>query len=228
MTIPADKIAMGALVGDQRHRRRQIAAIAAPPLLIASTYLVFQVLVNWWGGRWGYLGGFLFFWVVWCAGFSLWAIGTDGVAAVVRDVHPRLPKPTALWMILLAFPVAGALATVLIPDLPRATVAVVALAWIIAVVNATLEELFWRGVYIRLFPGRPIAGWLYPAALFALWHLSPTSIRGSAAVLVSGGAYLGLVYGWVAYRTGTIRYTILAHILVNAMGLGFALLILGG
>jgi hypothetical protein len=35
-------------------------------------------------------------------------------------------------------------------------------ARLIAAVNATLEELLWRGVYIRLFPGRLIAGFLYP------------------------------------------------------------------
>lgn len=212
---------------DPELRRRQVAALLAPPLLIASTYLVFQVLVAWWGERWGYLGGFVFFWLFWCAGFSLWALGVDGVKAVLRDARPRLPRPQVLWLVLLAFPVAGGFATVLLPDLPRATVAVVALAWVIAIVNASLEELLWRGVYVRLFPDRLVAGWLYPAALFALWHLSPTSIRGSAVVLVTGAAYLGLVYGWVAYRTGTIRHTIPAHILLNAMGLGFALSLLG-
>jgi membrane protease YdiL (CAAX protease family) len=35
------------------------------------------------------------------------------------------------------------------------------------------------------------------------------------------------VYGWVAQRTGTIRYTIVAHIVLNAMGLTFALSLLG-
>lgn len=76
-------------------------------------------------------------------------------------------------------------------------------------------------------PGRLAVGFLYPAALFALWHVSPTSIRGSAAVLVSAAAYLGLVYDWIAWRTGTIRYTIPAHIAVNGMALSFALLVLG-
>jgi uncharacterized protein len=208
-------------------RRRRVAALLAPPLLIASTYVVFQVLVASWGERWGYLGGFLFFWLFWCAGFSFWALGIDGVKAVLRDTRPRLPHPRVLWLVLLAVPVAGAFATVLLPDLPRATVPVVALAWLIAIVNASLEELFWRGVYIRLFPGRLVAGWLYPAALFALWHLATTSVRGSALVLVGAAAYLGLVYGWVAYRTGTIRYTIIAHILLNAMGLTFAFNLLG-
>ena len=208
-------------------RRRRIAALAAPPLLIASTYHVFQALVGWLGVRWGYLGGFLFFWGFWCVGFSLWAIGREGIAAVLRDARPRLPRPAWLWLALLVLPVAGGFATVLLPALPTATLTVVAVAWLIAAVNATAEEVLWRGVYVRLFPGRLVAGWLYPAALFALWHISPTSIRGSAITLVSAAAFLGLLYGWIAFRTGSIRYTIPAHIAVNAMGLSFAILLLG-
>lgn len=207
-------------------RSRQWVVLAAPPLLIATTYLAFQTLVGWLGLRWGYLAGFLFFWVVWCWGFTLWAIGREGISAVLRKVRPRLPKPTVLWLGLLAFPVAGGLATVLLPALPAATVAVVGLALIIAAVNAISEEVFWRGLYIRMFPGMRVLGWLYPAAWFSLWHVSPTSVLGSTWVLVSAAVYLGLVYGWIAYRTGTIRYTIVAHFLVNAMGLGFATLLL--
>lgn len=215
------------LDGYGRHRRRRIGALVAPPVLIATTYLVFQVGVGWLGLRWGYLAGFLFFWIVWCAGFSLWAIGLQGVAVVLRDTRPRLPNPTALWLALLAFPVAGGFVTVFVRDLPRATLGVIALAWTIAVVNASLEELLWRGVYVRIFDGRLLLGWLYPATMFALWHISPTSVLGSSAVLVAGAAYLGLVYGWIAFRTGSVRYTIPAHILVNGMGLNFALLLLG-
>jgi hypothetical protein len=155
-------------------RRRQVAALAAPPVLIATTYAAFQGLVGWLGERWGYLAGFLFFWLVWCAGFSLWAIGPRGLAAVLRDARPRLPRPQLLWLTLLAVPVAGGFATVLLPDLPRATLAVVAVAWLIAGVNATLEEVFWRGVYIRLFPGRPVAGWRYPMVTRSgeAWHVA--------------------------------------------------------
>jgi uncharacterized protein len=211
-----------------RLRRRRVAALAAPPLLVGSTYLVFQGTTAWLGDRWGYLAGFGFFWLVWCLGFSLWAIGPPGIAAVLREHRPRLPRPTTLWLTLLAIPVVGGFATVLVPSLPRATPTVLALAWLIAVVNASLEELLWRGVYAHLFPGRLVAGWLYPAAMFALWHLSPTSVHGSSTVLVAGAAYLGLVYGWVAYRSGSIRVTVPAHVLVNAMGIDFALLLLEG
>ena len=212
----------------RRLRHRQLAALAAPPVLIASTYLVFQAGTGWFGPRWGYLGGFVFFWAVWCFGFSVWAIGPRGVATVLRPTRPRLPRPAALWCVLLAVPVVGGFLTRLLPELPGATITVLALALVIAWLNATAEELLWRGVYIRLFPGRPVAGWLYPAVLFALWHVSPASVRGSSIVLVSSAAVLGLLYGWIAQQTGTIRYTILAHALVNSMGLGFALLVLDG
>lgn len=212
---------------DRKLTGRQWAAVAAPPLLVVTTFLAYQNLVEWLGLRWGYLAGFLFFWLFWCWGFALWAIGPKGVAAVLRAARPRLPRPTILWLGLLAFPVAGGFATVLVPALPNATVTMVVLALAIAIVNAFSEELLWRGVFVRLFPASKVFGWLYPATWFALWHISPTSVHGSTVVLVAAGAYLGLVYGWVAQRTGTIRYTFVAHFLLNAMGLGFASLLLG-
>lgn len=226
-TTAARSTAEGGLQSAPRRlTNRQRVVLAAPPLLVVTTYFAFQAMVDWFGLRWGYLAGFLFFWIVWCWGFTLWAIGRDGTAAVLREVRPRLPRPTVLWLGLLAFPVAGGLATVLLPALPDATLPVVGLALIIAAVNSFSEEVFWRGLFIRTFPGRKVLGWLYPAAWFTLWHIAPTSVLGSTWVLVSGAAYLGLVYGWIAWSTGTIRYTIVAHFLVNAMGLGFATLLL--
>lgn len=209
-----------------RLTNRQLVVLAAPPLLVATTYLAFQAMVEWLGFRWGYLGGFLFFWIVWCWGFTLWAVGREGMAAVLREVRPHLPRPTGLWLALLAFPVAGGFATVLLPDLPDATLPVVGLALVIAAVNSLSEEVFWRGLFVRMLPERRVLGWLYPAAWFSLWHIAPTSVFGSTWVLVTGAAYLGLVYGWIAWSTGTVRYTIVAHFLVNAMGLGFATLLL--
>lgn len=209
-----------------RLTNRQLVILAAPPLLVATTYLAFQAMVEWLGLRWGYLAGFVFFWIAWCWSFTLWAVGRKGIAAVLREVRPHLPRPTRLWLALLAFPVAGGFATVLLPDLPDATLPVVGLALVIAAVNSLSEEVFWRGLFVRMFPERRGLGWLYPAAWFSLWHIAPTSVFGSTWVLVAGAIYLGLVYGWIAWSTGTVRYTIVAHFLVNAMGLGFATLLL--
>jgi uncharacterized protein len=213
--------------GDAAVRRRRLAARLAPIALTASTFLVFNGAVEAFGLRWGYLTGFAFFWLVWCLGFSWWALGTRGVVDVFRDARPRLPSPTILWVAMLVVPVAGGFATVWLPSAASATLAVVATAAVIAVVNASLEELLWRGVYARLFAGSLVWGWLYPAVAFAVWHVSPTSVLGSTPVVVGGALYVGLVYGFVALSTQSVRWTTVAHIALNMMGTGFALLLLG-
>jgi uncharacterized protein len=208
---------------------RRVVALGAPAGLIASTYVVFQVAVDGLGERWGYLTGFVFFWVVWCIALPVGLLGWNGVRRLFRPVRPRLPQPGWLWAALLALPVIGGFATVWIPALPTVTLAAVGLAVLIGTVNATCEEIVWRGLYAELFAGRWFAGWLYPALAFTLWHISPAAATGGRNVSFwFGVALIGLVFGWVAYRTASIRWTTLAHILVNAMGPGFAMLILYG
>jgi uncharacterized protein len=212
-----------------RWDRRRIIAMVAPAGLIASTYVVFQVAVDDLGQRWGYLAGFVFFWVVWCLALPLGLLGWRGVRRLFRSTRPRLPQPGWLWAGLLAVPVVGGLATVWVPALATVTLAAVSLAVVIAVVNATCEEILWRGVYAELFAGRWIAGWLYPAVAFTLWHISPAAATGGRPVAFwFGVGFIGLVFGWVAYRTASIRWTTFAHILVDAMGPGFAMLVLYG
>jgi uncharacterized protein len=212
-----------------RWDRRRIVALVAPVGLITSTYVVFQAAVGSLGQRWGYLAGFVFFWVVWCLALPLGLLGWRGVRRLFRSTTPRLPPPGWLWAGLLAVPVVGGFATVLVPALARVTIAALALAVGIAVVNATCEEILWRGVYAELFAGRWIAGWLYPAVAFTLWHISPAAATGGRpGAFWFGVGFIGLVFGWVAYRTASIRWTTFAHILVNAMGPGFAMLLLYG
>lgn len=197
--------------------------------LIATTFVVFQVAIDQLGPRWGYLTGFVFFWLAWCVTVPLWLLGLRGVARLFRPARPRVPTPGWLWAVLLAFPAAGGFATVLVPALHEVTATVLLVAVAIAVVNATLEEVFWRGMYAELFPGRPVAGWLYPAVAFVAWHLSPAMATGGRSLAFwFGTLYIGLVFGWVAYHTRTIRWTVAAHILVNVMGPGFAILVLHG
>lgn len=60
-----------------------------------------------------------------------------------------------------------------------------------------------------------------------MWHVSPTSVMGSTPVIVGGALYVGLVYGYIALHTQSVRWTAVAHFFLDAMGMGFALLVLG-
>jgi membrane protease YdiL (CAAX protease family) len=109
------------------------------------------------------------------------------------------------------------------------SVALVLVALGRAVLNGVAEELGWRAVYVGLFPDRPILGRLAPAVAFALWHLVPLSIVPSSAgdAFLAGSLLIGLGYGWVAWRTGSIRWTTPFYILTDASGLGAAAFVLG-
>jgi hypothetical protein len=76
-----------------RWDRRRIIALVAPVGLITSTYVVFQAAVGSLGQRWGYLAGFVFFWVVWCLALPLGLLGWRGVRRLFRSTTPRLPPP---------------------------------------------------------------------------------------------------------------------------------------
>ncbi len=59
----------------------QITLLIAPWLLIATTYLVYQLLERRFGKKRGYLGGFLFYWIGWCMLFPL------ALLAIVRTAN---------------------------------------------------------------------------------------------------------------------------------------------
>ncbi len=78
-------------------------------------------------------------------------------------------------------------------------------------------------------PSRTIRCWgiSNPAAGFALWHLAPQSVvpstyPGGVYSFVGGAALWGLLWGWVAWRTRSIRWTTLSHALLDFSGLGGA------
>jgi antitoxin YefM len=73
-----------------RWDQRRAIAIVSPVVLIVSTYMVFQVGVDRLGERWGYLIGFVFFWVVWCLALPIALLGWRGVRRLLRPA-PLVP-----------------------------------------------------------------------------------------------------------------------------------------
>lgn len=93
-----------------------------------------------------------------------------------------------------------------------------------ALANGPMEEVLWRGAYVTAFPDSWLWAYLYPSIWFGLWHLSPqvvypSEMPGGTIAFALTSISLGLVWGWVAKITGSIRWTVIAHILLNFAGL---------
>lgn len=200
-------------------RQPRHALLAAPPLLLASMYPVYQAAVALFGPQWGCLAGYCCYWIGWCLLFPLWALGKAGLVAMFRDARPRLGHPAWLGFLFLVLPLLGALVVRLPAWFAGIDVPLLLVSAVIAVVNGTLEEVLWRGTYTQVFPRLWGRGYLYPALSFALWHLVPASVMGHGALLLGAAAFMGLGYGWVAWHSRSIRWTTLCHCVTNFCGL---------
>lgn len=199
--------------------------IMAPLLLLLTTYLVFSIAVKLVGLKPGYLIGFLFYWIAWCLVFPLWLLGKEAFFSMFRKVANPLGRPKWLGAIFLFALPLFTLVYALPMQLPKATFLIIVLSLAIAIVNATCEEILWRGVYFKIFSSSTWWGYFYPAIWFGLWHYAPQSVLtssypGGAHSLVLFAVILGLMWGWVAWKTRSIRWVTLAHIMLDFSGLG--------
>lgn len=109
-----------------------------------------------------------------------------------------------------------------LPGLAHVSLWVVAFAPV-AIVNGISEELLWRGVYVEAFGRRAFWAWVFPSFGFALAHLSPQLVvaaEGGVALFLASTLLLGLAYGWVAFRTGSARWTAVTHALIGLLAFG--------
>jgi len=211
---------------------KQKMLLVIPLVLLATTYLAFREFIAFFGFKAGYFAGFVFYWMVWGLLLPLWVLGSRGLGSLFRDVYPRLGKPAWLGAALLTLPPLLAGLTVFPAKVPQATPLVVLVSFGLALVNGTLEEILWRGLYVRTFSDRAMLGYLYPSVGFALWHLAPQAVHpitmpDGMMAFIAGALFFGLCWGWVAWRTGSIRWTVVSHVLTDFLGLG-ALVYLGG
>jgi membrane protease YdiL (CAAX protease family) len=209
-----------AATGSPERTRHQIA-ILIPAAVPVTMIGVFAASNSVFGPLPGYLIGFLVYWGVWCLVVPVMLLGPTRVRQLWADRRPRLGRPGWLGLLLLLFPPLGALATRWLPEVGGASLAMIGGALVIGFVNATMEELLWRGVFVSLWPEDWRLGLLWPTVGFAAWHFAPQIIHPAALgafpyVLASG--ILGLCWGWVAWRTGSVRWSWLSHIVTDSSG----------
>ena len=201
-------------------RAARTIALAAPIAVPVAMVGVFRVAQDRFGPA-AYATGFVCYWGV-CLGVAAAVLGRHGIARVTRDLRPRLGRPAILGAALLLWPPAGAIATRFVPEIRDSTPRIVVLSLAIACVNAVAEELLWRGVFVSLWPGNLMLGWIWPSIGFGAWHIAPQVIHPSSLgplAYVAAATALGLSWGWVALRTGSIRWVGISHVLTDASGL---------
>jgi len=89
-------------------------------------------------------------------------------------------------------------------------------------IQAGSEEMFFRGYltqFARRFTANPYVFLAIPTVLFALPHIANVAALGGGLVAALPYLVEGLVYGWVAYRTGSLWMSVGIHGCNNLTGL---------
>jgi membrane protease YdiL (CAAX protease family) len=199
--------------------RPQIALVLHALLLIGALAYLVPALTRTLGGPTGYLLSLLAYWL----GFCL-----PVIALHVRGRRsPHLFSERLAWrdwfipaLLLLQLGVISLVA--MTPHTSMLTTHGAMLAALIGVINGPLEEIAWRGGFMTRFADRPRLGFWLGWLLFTLWHV-PLALshdivfEGGWMALVGGAAALGLFWNWIAWRTGSVFWTSIAHALTNIM-----------
>lgn len=196
--------------------RPQLALVLHALLLIASLSYLVPTLTELLGGARGFLLALMVYWLGFCLPVIVWH---------VRGRNAQLLSERLAWRdwfvpgLLLVQVCVVALAA-FVPNTTMLTTHAAALAAVIGLINAPLEELAWRGGFMTRFAERPRLGFWLNWALFSLWHV-PLSFshglqfEGGWLALIGGGAALGLLWSWIAWRTGSVFWVAIAHGLTN-------------
>lgn len=204
---------------------RKFAALIVPIVLVVSMFWCFQTFSRRFADPMGYLLGFGVYWLFWCLLIPIILLG--GIRPLFELFQPFPAFNELSWKthLLLWWPVVFPLFFMFIPRLMKANAAILAASILLGIVIGLTEEILWRGVYMRLFPGNVWLNLVYPSLMFALWHLAPQSVvanrmPGGAFSFVAYALLLGVSYALTVYQTKSIAWCTIAHIVHDTLGLG--------
>lgn len=198
-------------------RTRRLVVLLTPAAVPVSMAAVFAGLQRRLSARAAYTAGFAVYWFGWGVGVPTAVLGPRRALRVL--VSGRRPTPGEAATLLL--PVAGAVATELLPHRGLIDRRVLGTMIGSAAVNATAEELLWRGMFLEVFPDDVVLGALWPLAGFGLWHLAPQIVlpsRHGRWAFVAGAVLVGSASALVSSRSGGLRWVLLPHAATDACG----------
>ena len=200
--------------------RAQLALIGHGVLAIAAMAAIVPVLTGFVGLQAGYLLSLCLYWLGFCLPVLL--------LHVRSHADDRLFSEKLAWRdwfvpILLLVQV-GVVAVVLFaPNTAMLTTHAAMLAAVVGLVGGVLEEAAWRGGFMVRFGDRPRLGfwlgWLLSTASQVPLLFSRGLVLDQGwALLIIGAAALGLLWSWIAWRTGSVFWVSIAHVLTSILG----------
>jgi len=195
------------------------ALLISSLILLPFTFSLLQITTLTLGPKWGYITGFIGYWI-YCLLTAWFMSGSDrnyfrGMWDQQREIK------YAKWIGFAAFiPALGVFFVSFLPNVARLTISTGILLLVMAVLNGSIEEFYWRGLYLLEYRDNARIGFFLSTLLFGAWHFSVWSARGmvykDGMLALIGGAYvMGLLWAWVARAQGNIRAVVSAHVLVN-------------
>lgn len=205
---------------DSRLRPSQKTLLVLSPVVVMVLIYLFPTLTHVFDRTRGLIIAFVLYWVGIC--FVMGLVFTRPVRFGKLYARPA-GFGTADYIVLLlltCLPVLLVFMISFLPNMTGATPKLLALAALLALINGTLEELFWRGAFISQFLHSFRFAVLYPLVLFTAWHISLGLIKGASFhggifALLAGAAIMGLLWGWLTWKTKSIYLSTLSHIGVN-------------
>ncbi len=182
------------------------------PLTFAAFYLLPQLL----GKTVGYLTSFCIYWT-YCL-----VHGMQLKQGSMKELYkwPTLQGRDLLLELFCFMPAIGAFSAAFMQAYDQLNLQLYFILAAAALVNGFVEEFYWRGAFISRYKQNMQKAYLIPAMLFGLWHISVyaaygVEYQGGFLSLVGGAFFMGLLWGYTAFKQQRILLPTLAHILTN-------------
>ena len=196
-----------------------------PFVLLLTTSAAFYFLPNILGQKSGYFTGFLFYWLFWCLTVPFLMICKKGIVDLFKINKPLFGKHQIRNIFFLLLPLIFVYSYQFPKVINQANIIVVISSLLLSIINATTEEILWRGTFLRVLGDNAKVYVLFSSLGFAIWHLAPQVVfnnkqPGGVFSFVAFAFVLGLLLSSVAKDTKSILLTTIVHILFDLGGLG--------
>lgn len=129
-------------------------------------------------------------------------------------------KYNGVYYLIAFVPVVATFFVAFLPTIKSFTLPAILLTMVYAMINGTIEELFWRFTYNRVYEGNIVFAYIIPTICFTCWHTAllcakGVSYHGGGLALVGGAGMMGAIWGLVMYKTKNIKVLVVTHVITN-------------